>query len=167
MRQSPKCQNFICNCGAKLISALEIHCFQRYAVLTVSNCVCHVGTSCCGEMCWGGILMWNVYMLYLNTMLSTLGQCQGCPFWCCNAQKEATWRGSHAKQKRNLAFSCWWNAENFMGQSQPPGPSFPHEFISRVSRCHARALKNPVSGLRGCYVPWSTKKRATGEHFDI
>ena len=38
-------------------------------------------------------------------MLSTQGQCQGCPFLCQNAQKEATWRGNRAKQKRNSAFS--------------------------------------------------------------
>ncbi len=44
-------------------------------------------------------------MWYWDTMFSTQGQCRGCPFWCSGAQKEATWRGGHAKQKRNLAFS--------------------------------------------------------------
>ncbi len=49
--------------------------------------------------------------------------------------------------------------EIFMGQSQPPGPSFPHDFIPRVLWRHAQALKNPVSGLGGCYVPREAAKR--------
>ncbi len=40
----------------------------------------------------------------------------------------------------------------FMGQSQPLGPPFLHGFIPLVLQHHVQALKDSVSGLRGCYV---------------
>ncbi len=38
-------------------------------------------------------------------MLSTELHCQGCPFWCQNAQSETNWGGRHTKEAENLAFS--------------------------------------------------------------
>ena len=64
--------------------------------------------------------------------------------------------GRHAKQNRNLAFSggkSGWNWLKIWTGIHSPDPPAP--------------CKNPVSGLRGCYVPWSSKKRATGWHFDL
>ncbi len=47
----------------------------------------------CSEMCWGGILIWNVHIWYLGTMLRTVVQCWGCPVTSYSAQKETIWRG--------------------------------------------------------------------------
>ncbi len=43
-------------------------------------------------------------------------------------------------------------AEIFMGQSQPPGPSFLQGFTPQALHRHAQACKTPVSGFKGCYV---------------
>ncbi len=78
--------------------------------------------------------------------------------------------GGHAKQDWNLAF--WggkhgWNSLNFfMRESWPPGPPFLPGFTPQALRRHEQACKTPVSGLRCCYVLWSSKKRVTGWHFD-
>ncbi len=54
-------------------------------------------------------------------------------------------------------------AEIFAEESWPPGPPFPLGFTPQALWRHEQALKNPVSGLRGCYIPWSSKKGATGK----
>ncbi len=48
--------------------------------------------------------------------------------------------------------------EIFTEESWPPGPTFPPGFTPKALRHYEQACKNPVSGLRGCYVPWSSKK---------
>ncbi len=64
-----------------------------HTVLAVSNCVGHDGT------CYAVLKMlrWNFDVERVDVRLGHnvqyTGQCQGCPFWCQSAQKEATWRG--------------------------------------------------------------------------
>ncbi len=85
-------------------------------------------------------------MWYWDTMLSTQGQCQGCPFWCFNDQTEATWRGSHAKQKRNLAFSVGnmdQMAWKFHGRILTPWPTISTRIHSPGPPAPCRSTQKP------------------------
>ncbi len=98
-------------------------------------------------------------------MLSTEVHCWGCPFWCQNAQKEATWRGRHAKEAENLAFSGgkrWWNGLK-LSQSNPD--PLAHHFhwvslpgLSGTMSYHAKPYC-PGQRLLGSVRGWKKCKR--------
>ncbi len=94
--------------------------------------------------------------------------CQGCPFWCHSAQKEATWRGRHAKQAENVAFSggkCWWNGLK-LSQNNPS--SLAHHFHqvslpgSSSTMCYHAKPYRPGQRLLGSVRGWKKHDRVWG-----
>ncbi len=89
-------------------------------------------------------------MWYWDIMLSTEVQCWGSTFWYFNAQKEATWRGGHAKQKRNLAFSggkSGWNWLKFSwGNPDPLAHHFPQDSLPWIFGTMSKHIKTPCLG---------------------
>ncbi len=144
---------------------------DSYTVLAISNCVQHDGTSYAVlkhvEMeFWCGMCRCDT-----GTQCWYTGSMSRLPTLVLECSKE-----SHLERRacqKELKFGFLWGKkrmewpEIFTEESWPTGPPFAQGFTPWVLWCHAEALKNPVSGLRGCHVLWSYKKKATGWHFDV
>ncbi len=135
--------------------------WKSHTVLAVSKCVKH------GET-WNTVLKHVGVKIWCGTCRCDTGrQCwvhwvnvKAAQFGARMLKRRPPGGGGACQKRLKSGFlrgKKWMKwPEIFMGQSQPPGQSFPHGCIPRVLWHHAQACKNPVSGLRGCYVLWSS-----------
>ncbi len=112
--------------------------------------------------------MWNVKLWYWDTMLSTQGQCQGCPFWCYSTQNEATWRGSHVQQNRNFTSSggkSGWNWLKFLQKNPDPlAHHFHRDSLPRPSGAMSKHAKTLCLGWEVARFGEATKKEQLGDN---
>ncbi len=89
-------------------------------------------------------------MWYWDTMLSTEGQCQGCPFWCQSAWKEDNWRGGAMPNRTGIWHFEGVNADemswSFHGTIPAPWPLISTWIHSSGPPAPVQALKNPSPG---------------------
>ncbi len=93
--------------------------------------------------------------------------CQGSPFWCQNAQSETNWRGRHAKEAENLAFSGGKRRWNGLKLSQNNPSPLAHHFhrvsltgSSGAMRYHAKPYRLGQR-LLGSVRGWKKRDRVT------
>ncbi len=99
-------------------------------------------------------------------MFSTEFHCQGCPFWCQNAQNQTNRRGRHAKEAENLAFSRgkrWWNGLRLSQNNPSP---LAHHFhwvpLPRFSQRYALSCKTRLFGPKVARFCEGVKKALQG-----
>ncbi len=111
-------------------------------------------------------------------MLNTEVQCQDWPLWCHSAQKEAPWRGVHAKVDWNVAFwgvNCGWTWLRHSWGILPPRPTISSEIHplgspalwASISKTHRRRQSGRwsarVSTVRRSYVRGQVQPRQSLE----
>ncbi len=121
------------------------------------------------------MLRWDFDMEHVDVMLGHnveyIGQCESSQFWCWSAQKEATWRGGHAKQNRNMAFSGGKHGWNWLKFLQKNPDSLAHHFhrdsLPRTSGAMSKHPKTLCPGWEVARFGEAAKREQWGNNLTL